>query len=107
MIFISQENNPISVKIPINLARNKSNIYDFILFNTTTRQEYVYNVEDKQEYLQYYSFEVNLDIPDGEYEYKLKDDDNVYSSGLVRIGDYTPERIEYENEIKYKYQRDI
>ena len=65
MIFILDKNNPISVKIPINLARNESNIYDFILFNTTTRQEYVYNVEDKQEYLQYYSFEVNLDLPDG------------------------------------------
>ena len=107
MIFILHENNPISVKIPINLARNESNIYDFILFNTTTREEYTYTITDKQEYLQYYSFEIELDLPDGEYEYKLKDDDNVYSTGLLRIGDYNPERIEYENEIKYKYQRDI
>lgn len=107
MIFILHENNPISVKIPINLARNESNIYDFILFNTTTREEYTYTIADKQEYLQYYSFEIELDLPDGEYEYKLKDAGNVYSSGLLRIGDYNPERIEYENEIKYKYQRDI
>lgn len=110
MIFISDKNNEKTLTIPINLGRNENNFYDLILLNTTTRQDYLYHLKDTRKYRNYYEFTVlfNLpDLPDGEYEYKLKDNDNVYSTGLVRVGDYNPERIEYENEIKYKYQRDI
>lgn len=109
MIYISSDIGEKSIEIPINLSRNDTGNYRLILFNTTTRQEYEYEVTDKLGFLFYYSFTFTpLSMPEGEYEYTLKDDTMTYARGLLRYGDYNVEVKSGGAKINnYKYQRDI
>lgn len=53
----------------------------------------------------FYNF--NITIPEmeiGEYEYRLKDEDNVIASGLAIVGDYKAEPQEYNNKDKKPYK---
>lgn len=65
-----------------------------VLKNNVSKQEYVITgLTDLNTSVLYWTFDVVLpeDIIDGDYNYTLSDDNNVLlSSGLARIGDYTP-----------------
>lgn len=109
MIYISSDIGDKTIEIPINLTRNDTGNYKLVLFNTTTRQEYEYEVEDNQGLLSYYTLTFTpVSMPEGEYEYTLKDNDRTYARGLLRYGDYNVEvKTGGEKINDYKYQRDI
>lgn len=109
MIYISSDIEVKNIQIPVNLSRNDTGMYKFILFNTTTRQEYEYEVRDSEFNVQYYNIEFTpISMPEGEYEYTLKDDDQIYSKGLLRYGDYSVDVKSGDEKISgYKYSRDI
>lgn len=65
-----------------------------VLKNNVSKQEYVITgLTDLNTSVLYWTFDVVLPegVIDGDYNYTLSDDNNVLlSSGLARIGDYTP-----------------
>jgi len=65
-----------------------------VLKNNVSKQEFVITgLTDLNTSVFYWSFDVVLPegVIDGDYNYTLSDDNNVLlSSGLARIGDYTP-----------------
>ena len=108
MIYISSDIETKKIQIPVNLSRNDTGMDKFVLFNTTTRQEYEYEVRDSEFNIQYYNIEFTPDFPEGEYEYKLKSGDETLSSGLLRYGDYSVDVKSGDEKISgYKYSRDI
>lgn len=62
--------------------------------NTVTKRVYSCDVEDNGSSRDYYVFEgftLPDNIPDGDYNYLLSDDDGTaLSNGVLRIGDYVP-----------------
>lgn len=78
----------------------------FIIKNGITNRNFEYNVEDLNESLIYYVFNINFpeEMDDGEYDYVLKDDlDKIVATGLLRVGDYKTENKEYNNNKDKKY----
>jgi len=64
------------------------------LLNNLTKLEYVITgLTDDNTSVLYWDFTVSLpeDIIDGDYNYTLEDDETVLSTGLARVGNYTPE----------------
>lgn len=62
-------------------------------------------IEDKKNSGLFYSFDISLDgsYEDGEYTYKLIDEEKVVATGLLQIGDYERDmniNTEYENNKK-------
>lgn len=77
-----------------------------LLKNNVTHNEFEYNVDDLNESLIYYTFDINIpeSYDDGEYEYTLKDDLNkILATGLMRLGDYKTENTQYNNNKNNKY----
>lgn len=63
------------------------------------------NIEDKKSSGLFYSFDISLDgsYEDGEYTYRLIDEEKVVATGLLQIGDYERDmniNTEYENNKK-------
>lgn len=74
------------------------------LTNSVTKKNYSYEVEDTNSSIFYYNFNLTLDedMDDGEYAYTLSDDEgNELARGLLQIGNYVPEKTEYENKKTY------
>lgn len=74
------------------------------LTNSVSKKEYSYTVEDTNSSIYYFNFNLKLDedMDEGEYAYVLSDDeDNECARGLLQIGDYKPEKTEYENKKTY------
>ena len=74
------------------------------LTNSVSKKEYLFAVEDTNSSIFYFNFNLKLteDIDDGEYAYVLSDDEgNECARGLIQIGDYVPEKTEYENKKTY------
>lgn len=72
----------------------------FIIKNNITHKEFEYNVDDLNESLIYYTFNINIpeSYDDGEYEYTLKDDLNkTLATGLIRVGDFKQNNTQYNN----------
>lgn len=69
------------------------------LTNSVSKKEYKYTVEDTNTSIYYWNFNLKLDnMDDGEYVYVLSDDEgNECARGLLQIGNYKPEKTEYEN----------
>lgn len=70
------------------------------MINSVTKQEWNYTVDDANKYRDYYLFEglqLEEGMPDGEYTYNLLDeDDDIVSTGLMRIGDYKASNKTYD-----------
>lgn len=63
------------------------------------------SVTDKETKAGYYTFDINLPsgIPDGEYEYTLKDGDNTLSTGIVTIsGKVDFDKQQFNKTIQYE-----
>lgn len=74
------------------------------LTHQVSHKVYTFEVEDSNTSVIYYNFSLRLDedMDEGEYTYVLTDDgDNECARGLLQIGDYRPERTEYENKKTY------
>lgn len=73
--------------------------------NLTKITKILDNIEDKKSSGLFYSFDISLDgsYEDGEYTYKLIDEEKVVATGLLQIGDYERDmniNTEYENNKK-------
>lgn len=72
------------------------------LFNNVTKKEYTFDkLEDKLTSRIWYTFDITLlpNMDDGEYTYTLYDDqDVVKATGLLQVGDYTPNNNSYTAE---------
>lgn len=76
-----------------------------VLTNNTTNYSKVYmDIEDISNNPLFYEFSLNTEgLVDGEYLLKLYDDNNYeLSSSIVKIGDFTSNKITYNIEKKYK-----
>ena len=69
------------------------------LTNNLTKKVYEFdNLDDKLTSRIFYTFDIQLQEPmdDGEYTYDLYDADGLHkATGLLQIGDYTPENKTY------------
>jgi hypothetical protein len=73
--------------------------------NLTKITKILDNIEDKNSSGLFYSFDISLDgtYTDGEYTYRLIDEEKVVATGLLQIGDYERDmniNTEYENNKK-------
>lgn len=76
-----------------------------IIHNLSKKVTVLENLEDKKNSGLFYSFDICLDgsYEDGEYTYRLMDEDKVVATGLLQIGDYekdTNVNTEYNNKEK-------
>lgn len=62
----------------------------FLLQNNVTKKEYSYKVYDVNDSTLFYHFTLTLgeDMDEGEYTYKLMNDDVLLAQGLLQIGNY-------------------
>lgn len=62
----------------------------FYLQNNVTKREYSYKVYDVNDSTLFYHFTLTLgeDMDEGEYTYKLTNDNLLLAQGLLQIGDY-------------------
>lgn len=62
----------------------------FYLQNNVTKREYSYKVYDVNDSTLFYHFTLTLgeDMDEGEYSYKLMNDNLLLAQGLLQIGDY-------------------
>lgn len=62
----------------------------FYLQNNVTKREYTYRVYDVNDSTLFWHFTLTLgeEMDEGEYTYKLMNDDLVLAIGLLQIGDY-------------------
>lgn len=62
----------------------------FYLQNNVTKREYSYKVYDVNDSTLFYHFALTLgeDMDEGEYTYKLMNDNLLLAQGLLQIGDY-------------------
>ena len=62
----------------------------FLLQNNVTKREYSYKVYDVNDSTLFYHFTLTLgeDMDEGEYTYKLMNDNLLLAQGLLQIGDY-------------------
>ena len=67
------------------------------LYNTLDKKSYNFTVNDiGNSNINYkVSFTLEAGMPDGEYEFKLYDNNKLVSRGLAQIGDYVPETTTY------------
>lgn len=73
--------------------------------NLTKITKILDNIEDKNNSGLFYSFDISLDgsYEDGEYTYRLIDEEKVVATGLLQIGDYERDmsiNTEYDNNKK-------
>lgn len=76
-----------------------------VLTNNTTNFSRIYmDVEDTSNNPLFYCFEIDTEgLVDGEYLLKLYDDNNYeVTSNILKIGDFTSNKITYNIEKKYK-----
>ena len=76
---------------------------DLKLLNKITKQEILLEgITDNMVSNFFYNFKINLpkDAVDGEYEYTLIQDEKVIASGLAVIGNFVPEKKNYNNTTK-------
>ena len=77
------------------------------LYNTLTKKSYEFIVNDTGNSNINYKINLKLEsgMPEGEYSYKLYDNNKLVSRGLCMIGDYVPQTTTYnkteDNYIQY------
>lgn len=103
MIYLKNDNSSQVLSIP----RSRSGVVGrlrFKAFSTIDRKEFIdMAVIDARTSELYYRMSVILpaDLPIGEYEYSLSDDEGALSQGLLMIGDFSSP-TEYNNVIEYE-----
>lgn len=74
------------------------------LVNNVSKKEYSFDVVDNNLSQIFYNFNITLPegTDDGEYTYRLYDGTTVLATGLLQVGDYTPQRTTY-NKDKHEF----
>lgn len=72
--------------------------------NNVSKKEYEFQVTDKNLSQIWYNFDISLPegMDDGEYTYTLYEGVTVLATGLVQIGDYVPNKVNY-NKDKHEF----
>lgn len=80
-----------------------------VLKNNVGKIESEYQVTDLNDSIMYFHFEnfvLQENLPSGEYDYSLYDDDNVLvAQGIAQIGDYNPESTKTYEKNKQTYKQ--
>lgn len=118
MILIKDKNIPATIKIPKNVYLPIQAVYKIYLEGLTTKTTHDYIVIDEKNNVDYYVMSVDFkdleeqeykysicpmkDVFDGQYGWKTEEG-NVVATGLLRIGELTPntKTIEKHDTIKY------
>lgn len=79
----------------------------FKIKNTTSKQEWTFDVEDTKQYGRVYDFSVTFtqNMPEGEYEATLIDENKTVWTGLAQIGAVVrvgENQKSHENNIEFK-----
>lgn len=106
MIYINSESN--WIQIPKHIYYEGENLHPISLEleNNVTHQKHSFpDLINKSLKSNLYEFEINIDIPTGEYDYKLLIDDVDVERGLLMFGDYKSRSKNYKsntNTIQYQ-----
>lgn len=73
------------------------------LINSVSKKEYSYVVEDTKTSVYYFNFNLKLEnvLDEGQYDYFLLEGDDILARGIAQIGEFKPEKTEYENKKTY------
>lgn len=91
-------------KTQLILPKNTHNLGELqlVLLSNSTNKEYNFSVEDTTNYSDYYTFEVDFtEVPDGEYNYYVKVNDEILAKGLMYIDCFKNNNTEYIQNNKY------
>lgn len=102
MIYLEHTTEMQKVYIPKTWRRSEGMVF-LHLFGTTNLVNLIKEVELLEETSAYHIIEVSLPhvIAEGEYEYDLKDDNGLLSTGVAVVGE--PDKvIEYNNAVTYE-----
>lgn len=130
-MIIKNKTSQTTIYIPKHKVEHKSLFYKLYFVSEYTNKEYLFNVVDEKNFMDYFVFTLNLeDIPEGEYVYKLipvfsyydvKKKENIeyttscISTGLIIIGkeretkqvkEYLPDNKIKENDKIIYYEAD-
>ena len=103
MIKITTKSSTTTIYPPKHWSPSTSSL-TITLKSTVRNDEQTFNVEDESGMTDYFAFDIDTtDIEDGEYAYFIKEtgEDTVLSSGLVKVGEWKPEKEEYNNNTEY------
>ena len=80
----------------------------FTLISALRNEEYTFDVTDESGLTDFFLFNIDTSaIEDGEYKYQVKEDTEIVSSGLLRVGEYKADKTEYNYTQEYiEYQND-
>lgn len=101
MVYLNNKTEAQQLFIP-RTGITGTGIMSFFLRNTTSLEKYEFAVADLETSRLYHNLSISLDndMPDGEYEYELREGEDTIGNGILYIGDFTkPE--EYHKEIQY------
>lgn len=78
--------------------------YTLVLHSRSTNVKTTFEVEDTNEFSQYFTFEVDFrNMANGEYEYELKDCDYRIAAGMLKIGKNTHKKsVTYTSDINFQ-----
>lgn len=103
MIKISTKSQTTTIYPPKHWSPSNTSLT--ITFRSTVRNdEHTFEVTDNSGMTDFFCFSVPTeDIADGEYAYTVNEsgETETLSSGLVKIGNWQPEKTEYNNPIEY------
>lgn len=102
MVYLNNKTEAQQFFIPRTGITGTGSSMTLVLRNTTSLKEYEFAVADLETSRLYHNLSISLDndMPDGEYEYNLREDEDTIGNGILYIGDFTkPE--EYQKEIQY------
>lgn len=104
MVVIDTQTSANTIYVPKNYAPSASAL-TFTLKSTVGLDEATFDVQDESGLTDFFVFTIDSTaMIKGEYKYfvKEKDEEAILSSGLAKIGDWEPEKTEYNNPIEYE-----
>lgn len=76
----------------------------FTIISEISKKEWSTEVEDRSRSSLFYNFTLSLpEVADGEYTYRLSDDETVLATGLLRIGRYGAKNAVYTDNDRKPY----
>lgn len=101
MVVIDTQTSANTIYVPKNMAPSGTTLV-LSLISTVNNKVYSAIVEDMSGLTDFYLFEVDFsELPDGEYKYEIRDNLQIVSTGLVKIGDFTIDKEEYNYRQEY------
>lgn len=106
MIYINSNTNLVQIPKHIHYEAEDLQSIWFQLENNVTHEIYTYpNLTNKALKTNFYEFELEVDVPVGEYKYLIMIDGDIIEKGLLVFGDYKKDVNAYKSNtdvIQYK-----